>query len=73
MEVGYFRFRLVNQKVLQLAPCLVGILVDRGRGKQQAGGTAQGVVLVFIGGTDDREALTLASFMLKHTGVQLTA
>ncbi|KAF0914456.1 hypothetical protein E2562_028940 [Oryza meyeriana var. granulata] len=72
-EAGHFGFRLVNQKVLQLAPCSVGILVDRGRGKQQADGAAQGVVVVFIGGADDREALTLASFMSKHTGVRLTA
>uniref|UniRef100_A0A0D9Y1X0 Uncharacterized protein n=1 Tax=Leersia perrieri TaxID=77586 RepID=A0A0D9Y1X0_9ORYZ len=70
---GHFGFRLVNQKVLQLAPCSVGILVDRGRvvgGEQQQG---VGVVVVFIGGADDREALTLASFMSKHNSVRLTA
>uniref|UniRef100_A0A0E0MQ48 Uncharacterized protein n=1 Tax=Oryza punctata TaxID=4537 RepID=A0A0E0MQ48_ORYPU len=74
MEAGPFGFRVVNQKVLQLAPCSVGILVDRGRGHGHCdSAAAQGVVVVFIGGADDREALTLASFMSKHAGVRLTA
>jgi len=50
MDAGHFGFRLVNQKVLQLAPCSVGVVVDRGLGKQE-----QAVVVVFIGGADDRE------------------
>ncbi|KAF2909052.1 hypothetical protein DAI22_12g227700 [Oryza sativa Japonica Group] len=68
-------FRLVNQKVLQLAPCSVGILVDRHRHVDAAASQSQsqGVVVVFIGGADDREALTLASFMSKHASVRLTA
>nr|BAK06511.1 predicted protein [Hordeum vulgare subsp. vulgare] len=77
MDGGHFGFRLVNQKVLQLAPCSVGIIVDRGLGKQQRPdqSTAQAsVVVVFIGGADDREALTLASFMCKQqASVRLTA
>ncbi|XBI83029.1 hypothetical protein VPH35_091591 [Triticum aestivum] len=76
MDGGHFGFRLVNQKVLQLAPCSVGIIVDRGLGKQQRpDSTAQAsVVVVFIGGADDREALTLASFMCKQQAlVRLTA
>ncbi|KAG8092790.1 hypothetical protein GUJ93_ZPchr0012g19074 [Zizania palustris] len=78
MDGGHLGFRLVNQKVLQLAPCSVGILVDRGRGGgvqllSDGAGPQQGVVVVFIGGADDREALTLASLMSKHSGVRLTA
>ncbi|XP_039797937.1 cation/H(+) antiporter 28-like [Panicum virgatum] len=49
MDAGHFGFRLVNQKVLQLAPCSVGVVVDRGLGKQEQ------AVMVFIGGADDRE------------------
>uniref|UniRef100_A0ACD5T7G8 Uncharacterized protein n=1 Tax=Avena sativa TaxID=4498 RepID=A0ACD5T7G8_AVESA len=79
MDAGHFGFRLVNQKVLQLAPCSVGIMVDRGFRKQRSptmtmpDAPQSTVVVVFIGGADDREALTLASFMCKHPGVRLTA
>jgi hypothetical protein len=73
MDPGHFGFRLVNQKVLQLAPCSVGVVVDRGLGKGNRDGGPQPVVVVFIGGADDREALTLAALMSKHPGVRLTA
>ncbi|CAN6243117.1 unnamed protein product [Urochloa humidicola] len=74
MDTGHQGFRLVNQKVLQLAPCSVGVVVDRGLG-QHAATTRQpeAVVVVFIGGADDREALTLAALMSRHQGVRLTA
>ena len=42
--------------------------MDRGLGKQE-----HAVVVVFIGGADDRESLTLAALMSKHPGVRLTA
>ncbi|KQJ85581.1 cation/H(+) antiporter 28 [Brachypodium distachyon] len=75
----HYGFRLVNQKVLQLAPCSVGIMVDRGLGRlqqqnqQQQNQTPVNVMVVFIGGADDREALTLAAFVCKHPGIRLTA
>ncbi|XP_066360175.1 cation/H(+) antiporter 28-like [Miscanthus floridulus] len=83
MEPGHHGFRVVNQKVLQLAPCSVGVVVDRGLGGKHASVVSTSsqtqqtqtaaVVVVFIGGADDREALTLASLMSKHPGVRLTA
>ncbi|EES16463.1 hypothetical protein SORBI_3008G191900 [Sorghum bicolor] len=73
MEPGHHGFRVVNQKVLQLAPCSVGVVVDRGLGNGKHQQPAAAVVVVFIGGADDREALTLASLMSKHPGVRLTA
>ncbi|CAN6230388.1 unnamed protein product [Urochloa humidicola] len=77
MDTGHLGFRLVNQKVLQLAPCSVGVVVDRGLGQQAATMRRQGqavpVVVVFIGGADDREALTLAALMSRHQGVRMTA
>lgn len=86
MDAGHYGFRVVNQKVLQLAPCSVGVVVDRGLGGKHhhshhtqqhdpasASAAAAAVVVVFIGGADDREALTLASLMSKHPGVRLTA
>ncbi|CAD6266567.1 unnamed protein product [Miscanthus lutarioriparius] len=36
MEPGHHGFRVVNQKVLQLAPCSVGVVVDRGLGGKHA-------------------------------------
>lgn len=67
-------FRLVNQKVLQHAPCSVAILIDRG-----VGGSAQvapnnvdhKVVVYFFGGQDDREALAYGLRMAEHPGIQV--
>ncbi|KAL6847479.1 hypothetical protein ACP4OV_023332 [Aristida adscensionis] len=73
MDAGHHGFRTVNQKVLQLAPCSVGVVVDRGLGRLGGGGATTAVAVVFIGGADDREALTLAALMSRHPGVRLTA
>ncbi|TVU48763.1 hypothetical protein EJB05_00035 [Eragrostis curvula] len=74
MDGGHYGFRLVNQKVLQLAPCSVAVVVDRGLKGQQQNQQQIQVLVVFIGGADDREALTLASLMAKHKkAVRLTA
>ncbi|RLN36335.1 cation/H(+) antiporter 28 [Panicum miliaceum] len=43
MDVGHFGFRLVKQKVLQLAPCSVGVVVDRDLGKHATRREAPGV------------------------------
>ncbi|KAI4992680.1 hypothetical protein ZWY2020_060045 [Hordeum vulgare] len=69
MDGGHFGFRLVNQKVLQLAPCSVGIIVDRGLGKQQRpdqSTTQASVVVVFIGG---QPAAAMASFIRRRAAV----
>lgn len=67
-------FHKVNQKVLEHAPCSVGILVDR-----TSGGASPihpcffsyKVVILFMGGADDREALVLGCRMADHPGVAL--
>lgn len=67
-------FRMVNQKVLQHAPCSVAILIDRG-----VGGSAQiapssvdhSAVVFFFGGPDDREALAYGCRMVEHPGIKL--
>ncbi|KAG0609152.1 hypothetical protein M758_8G162200 [Ceratodon purpureus] len=67
-------YRIVNQKVLQHAPCSVAILIDRG-----VGGSAQvapnnvehKVAVFFFGGPDDREALAYGCRMAEHPGIQL--
>ncbi|CAA0820621.1 Cation/H(+) antiporter 15 [Striga hermonthica] len=66
--------RAVNQNIIRESPCSVGILVDRGA----SGGTAlRGpelfrVGVLFIGGADDREALSYARRMAKHPNIHLT-
>lgn len=69
-------FQLVNQRVLQHAPCSVGILVDRGLGgttQVVASEVSYSVVVPFFGGKDDREALAYGLKMAEHPGIKLTA
>ncbi|KAF5462662.1 hypothetical protein F2P56_018650 [Juglans regia] len=54
--------RTLNCGVLELAPCSVGILVDRGRSTIPAD-SSYSVAMIFLGGRDDQEALTLAKRM----------
>ncbi|KAL9663205.1 hypothetical protein QQ045_028044 [Rhodiola kirilowii] len=65
----------VNKKILKTAPCSVGILVDRGLGMTERISTSSESVkaaVIFIGGRDDREALTYSSRVAQHPGVSLT-
>ncbi|CAL5212729.1 unnamed protein product [Lathyrus oleraceus] len=59
----------INKKVLQQAPCSVGIFVDRGLGSLL--GIKLRIIMIFIGGPDDREALSIAWRMAGHPGTQL--
>lgn len=68
---GSSPFREVNKNIFANAPCSVGIFVDKGQGKSD-NGRMQHVVMVFIGGPDDREALALAWRMSANPSVQLT-
>ncbi|WRX23136.1 Cation/H+ exchanger - like 10 [Theobroma cacao] len=69
-------FRNVNLKVIDNAPCSVGILVDRG--SQGGPRSVQGcwclyrVSVLFIGGPDDREAVSCATRMANHPHVNVT-
>ncbi|XP_041020693.1 cation/H(+) antiporter 4-like [Juglans microcarpa x Juglans regia] len=54
--------RTLNCGVLELAPCSVGILVDRGRSTIPVD-SSYSVAMIFLGGRDDQEALTLAKRM----------
>lgn len=74
-ETGSSSFRNVNKKVLQFAPCSVGILVDRGLwGPAQIapGKVDHNALVLFFGGPDDREALAFGVRMAQHPGVRLT-
>lgn len=68
-------FQEVTRKLLKTAPCSVAILVDRGLGgftNMPPVGVERHIAVLFFGGPDDREALSLARRMQEHPGVSLT-
>ncbi|KAK6227734.1 hypothetical protein QUC31_006817 [Theobroma cacao] len=67
--------RALNCKVLNKAPCSVGVLIDRSRTRGPsilANSSAYHVCVIFLGGKDDREALALAQRMRGWPSVFLT-
>ncbi|XP_031270771.1 cation/H(+) antiporter 4-like [Pistacia vera] len=69
--------RNLNLRVLEKAPCSVGILIDHGNIRRPIYLDApiesySEVAMLFFGGNDDREALTLAKRMARKTTVRLT-
>jgi hypothetical protein len=65
--------RELNQRVLQRAPCTVGVLVER---RHLLGDDAprrvQQVVALFLGGPDDREAVAYAARVAAHPLASVT-
>ncbi|MCD9646767.1 hypothetical protein HAX54_036924 [Datura stramonium] len=69
--------RTINNNVLDMAPCSVGILIDRQKIKRLASQSGDEsspyqVAVVFMGGNDDREALAYAKRMSRSPEIQLT-
>ncbi|XVE57988.1 hypothetical protein DITRI_Ditri04bG0133800 [Diplodiscus trichospermus] len=74
LETTRTGFRWVNQRVLEHAPCSVGILVDRGLGGTthvSASNVSYLITVLFFGGRDDREALAYGARMAEHPGISL--
>ncbi|KAJ3694025.1 hypothetical protein LUZ60_009505 [Juncus effusus] len=74
MESLGYEYQNINRRVLQHAPCTVGILVDRGLGgasQVTASEVSYTIAVLFFGGPDDREALSYASRMVEHPGIAL--
>ncbi|KAL2325956.1 hypothetical protein Fmac_025014 [Flemingia macrophylla] len=71
LEVTDTAFSDINLNVLQHPPCSAGIFVNRGLGSLMT--TRMSIVVVFIGGADDREALSIAWRMAGHSGTKLHA
>ncbi|KAJ7944995.1 Cation/H(+) antiporter like [Quillaja saponaria] len=74
-ETARAEFGLVNRKVLERAPCSVGILVDRGLGgttQVSASNVSSEITVLFFGGFDDHEALAYGLRMAEHPGISLT-
>ncbi|CAJ1897441.1 unnamed protein product [Sphenostylis stenocarpa] len=77
LENASHEWRVVNQKVLNNAPCSVVVLVDRGYGNlpqtsSSSSIVSQRVCIIFFGGPDDREALELGKKMLEHPTVKVS-
>ncbi|XP_050225062.1 cation/H(+) antiporter 11-like [Mercurialis annua] len=69
--------RITNYKVLEKAPCSVGIFFDRGKlghPFSMAGSPKPSisVCMIFLGGGDDREALSLSKRIIKDSRTRLT-
>lgn len=67
--------RTLNCSVIDRAPCSVAILVNRShprRPSTPAVAASYSIAMVFLGGNDDREALTLAKRMVKDSSISLT-
>lgn len=75
LETTRGEYRWVNRRVLEHAPCSVGILVDRGLGGNthvSASNVSSDITVLFFGGRDDREALAYGARMAEHPGIALT-
>ncbi|KAL5175338.1 Cation/H(+) antiporter 4 [Glycine soja] len=68
IESDYKNARALNCKLLEIAPCSVGILV--GRSAIHCDSFIQ-VAMIFLGGNDDREALCLAKRVTRNPRVNL--
>ena len=68
--------KTVNLNVIEKAPCSVGILLDKGHiGRHRlfvAGHSLYHIALLFLGGADDREALSYSRRMAEHPKIKLT-
>ncbi|KAK7333785.1 hypothetical protein VNO80_30564 [Phaseolus coccineus] len=69
IELEDSNIRAFNSKVLERAPCSIGILVNRGPSGFHS--ASYKVAMVFLGGPDDREALCLAKRFTKNLGNRL--
>ncbi|GER57562.1 Cation/H(+) antiporter 18 [Striga asiatica] len=74
LETTRSELRHVNRRVLEHAPCSVGILIDRGLGGAahvSASNVDYSITALFFGGPDDREALSYGALMAEHPGISL--
>lgn len=74
LETTRADFRHVNRKVLEHAPCSVGLLIDRGLGGPThiaASNVNSVMTVLFFGGHDDHEAVAYGAWMAEHPGINL--
>ncbi|KAA0060288.1 cation/H(+) antiporter 15-like [Cucumis melo var. makuwa] len=70
------KLKIVNHHILDKAPCSVGLIVERGllRVSKSIETNLQSfqIVVIFIGGPDDREAMFIGARMVGHVNINLT-
>ncbi|KAF3545548.1 hypothetical protein DY000_02001006 [Brassica cretica] len=67
--------RRVNMSLLDRAPCSIGVLNNRGHRKLKINKRSKGTVkvgVIFVGGKDDWEAVSIAKWMRQNPSVRLT-
>ncbi|KAF6174085.1 hypothetical protein GIB67_020267 [Kingdonia uniflora] len=64
-------WRTINRNVLELAPCSVAVLIDRGSTARIASQSVYHVGVIFLGGPDDREVLAYAKRMAADPKIRL--
>ncbi|XP_050215390.1 cation/H(+) antiporter 4-like [Mercurialis annua] len=65
--------RALNHNILDRAPCSIGILVNRGQLRRtKSEKSTRRVAMIFVGGNDDREALTFAKRIAKGQSKVIT-
>ncbi|KAF7809572.1 cation/H(+) antiporter 15-like [Senna tora] len=69
LETTNEAYRGINLNVLRDSPCSVAIFIDRGIGSLSK--TNLRILMLFVGGPDDREALAIAWRMARHAGNHL--
>nr|POE98052.1 cation/h(+) antiporter 3 [Quercus suber] len=76
VEFDDHALRTLNSSVIEIAPCSVAILVNRGHMRRLNSTPAvlgsYSVAVIFVGGNDDREALSIAKRMVMDSGIRLT-
>ncbi|KAJ1433261.1 Sodium/solute symporter superfamily [Sesbania bispinosa] len=64
--------KVVLENLVKEAPCCLAIFVDRGLGQKPDNNKEKRIAMFYIGGEDDREALSYAWRMSRNMEVQLT-
>ncbi|CAK8531988.1 unnamed protein product [Lathyrus sativus] len=70
LEVAERAVKDINRNLMKDVPCSVGIFVDRGH-HAALSKIKMHIMMIFIGGPDDREALAIAWRMSKHPWTRL--
>ncbi|KAL0549633.1 hypothetical protein IC582_014119 [Cucumis melo] len=76
MSSSKYKIKMVNHNILNSAPCSVALIVERGFLRVSKSIETNlyrfQVVVVFIGGADDREAMFIGARMAGHDNINLT-
>ncbi|GFP99002.1 cation/H(+) antiporter 15 [Phtheirospermum japonicum] len=64
--------KIMNDNILEMAPCTVAIIVDRYKQDVKNAPPVCSVAVFFMGGPDDREALAIGSRMVSNPNINLT-